>query len=113
MAFNLSLAERLRKTLTVMNISYTEKKMFGGLAFLVNDKMCLNVSGDRLMCRFNPLDHLILESRPGFEKTIMKGKELKGYGYINSAGYTLKKDFDFWVNTCLKFNDAALSYKMK
>ena len=113
MAYNLLLAERLRKALITKGISFTEKKIFGGLAFLVNDKMCLNISGDKLMCRFNPLDQSILESRPGFEKTIMKSKELKGFGYISSTGFTSKKDFDFWVNTCLNFNETVLSSKSK
>ena len=111
MAYNLPLAERLRKALNAKNISFTEKKMFGGLAFLVNDKMCLNVSGDKLMCRFNPEQQMSLENRPGFDKMIMKGKELKGYGYIQSSGYASAKNFNFWVNTCLSFNEKAKSSK--
>lgn len=111
MAYNLPLAERVRKFLQVKNISFAEKKMFGGLAFLVNDKMCINVSGENLMCRFDPKQQATLETKPGFEKMIMRGKELKGYGYINNSGFKLKKDFEFWVNICLKFNNTAATSK--
>ena len=55
MPYNENLADRLREYLAeIPNIEVEEKKMFRGLAFLVNDKMCVNVSGDNLMCRFDP-----------------------------------------------------------
>ncbi len=111
MAYDLVLAERLRNYLQAKNIFFTEKKMFGGLAFLVNDKMCVNVSGEKLMCRFDPEQQRLLESKLGFEQMIMKGKALKGYGYVNPIGYSTKKDFTFWVNTCLQFNYMIISKK--
>ena len=56
MAYNEQLAERLRKALAHLP-NVEEKKMFRGLTFMVNDKMCLSVSGDRLMCRIDPILH--------------------------------------------------------
>ena len=109
MAYDLVLAERLRNYLQAKNISFAEKKMFGGLAFLVNDKMCVNVSGEKLMCRFDPALQSALENKPGFENMIMKGKVLTGYCYVNPSGFTANKDFEFWVNHCLQFNDEAVS----
>ena len=54
MSYDTKLADRVREYLNeVADIQIEEKKMFSGLAFLVNEKMCVNVSGENLMCRFD------------------------------------------------------------
>ncbi len=112
MPFNINLANRVREYLsTIQNIKVEEKKMFGGLAFLVNGKMCVNVSGDRLMCRFNPLLIEELSEKQGFEPMIMKGKEMTGYCYVEPFGFQKKQDFEFWINLCLDFNSKAKQSK--
>ena len=53
MAYNIELANKVRERLAkVPDIEIEEKKMFSGLSFLVNGKMCINISGDNLMCRY-------------------------------------------------------------
>jgi hypothetical protein len=84
-----------------------EKKMFRGLAFMVNGKMCVNVSNDNLMCRFDPDQSQEVLSRKGFLPMIMKGKEYKGYCYVEPIGLKSKKDFEFWINLCIDFNHKA------
>ncbi|MGX5818744.1 TfoX/Sxy family protein [Chitinophaga lutea] len=112
MAYDLDLAARVREYLAeIEGLRLTEKKMFSGLAFLINDKMCINVSGDRLMCRFDPALTDELAERTGFSPMIMKGKELKGYCYVEPIGFKKKKDFEFWMTLCLGFNDRAKSSK--
>jgi hypothetical protein len=112
MAYNEKLADRLREALVqVPKIKVEEKKMFKGLAFMVNGKMCLNVSGEDLMCRFDPERQSELSERAGFRSMIMKGREYKGFGYVSEEGYKNKKDFDFWVNVCLSFNGKAKASK--
>lgn len=55
MAYSITLANRVREYLAeIPHITVEEKAMFGGLAFLVNDKMCINIGEDCLMCRFDP-----------------------------------------------------------
>lgn len=55
MAFNIILASRIREYLTqATSLAIEEKKMFGGLAFFVYGKMCVNVSDQNMMCRFDP-----------------------------------------------------------
>ena len=55
MAYNTKLADRIRAYLIdFTKLKVEEKKMFGGLAFMINGKMCVNVSGENLMCRFDP-----------------------------------------------------------
>lgn len=112
MAYNLQLAEKVRDWLAkIPKLQIAEKKMFAGLAFMINEKMCVNVSGDNLMCRFDPELIMELERKPGFKPMIMKGKVLKGYCYVEPVGFKSKKDFDYWLNLCLDFNERAKSSK--
>jgi TfoX/Sxy family transcriptional regulator of competence genes len=110
MPYNEKLADRLRETLAELP-RVEEKKMFRGVAFLVNGKMCVNVSGDELMCRFDPVLHESVVEKPGFRTMIMKGRELKGYGYVSQEAIHSKRDFDFWINLCLDFNSQAKASK--
>ena len=110
MAYNEKLADRIRESLAQVS-KVEEKKMFRGLTFMVNGKMCVSVSGDEMMCRFDPALHEIVAEKNGFRSMLMKGRELKGYGYINHEGIKSKKDFEFWINLCLEFNSKAKASK--
>lgn len=110
MAFNQELAGRVRELLKSER-NVVEKKMFGGLAFIVNDKMCVNVSEDNLMCRFNPALHKELSTKKGYQPTIMKGRELDGYCYVNQEHIKSDEDLSYWVNLCLDFNKISKSSK--
>ncbi len=114
MAYDHHLANRVREYLAnCKDITIEEKTMFGGLAFMVNGKMCVNVSGDQLMCRFDPQLTRELSERNGFLPMIMKGREYKGYCYVEPIGYKNKKDFDFWLSLCLDFNESAKASRKK
>jgi TfoX/Sxy family transcriptional regulator of competence genes len=54
MAYNESLAHRTREIISLTHTNVEEKKMFGGLCFMVNDKMCVGVEQERLMVRLDP-----------------------------------------------------------
>lgn len=112
MAYDIKLANRIREYLAKFpELRVTEKEMFRGIVFMVNGKMCINVSEENLMCRFDPSLYPEVAERNGFEPMIMKGKELKGYCYVNPHGYKSKKDFEYWVHLCLDFNERAKSSK--
>lgn len=114
MAYDTLLADRVREYLAGFpKLDIEEKKSFGGLVFLVNGKMCVNISGQNLMCRFDPTRTEELSERTGFLQMIMKDKEYKGYCYVEPAGFEKKKDFEFWINLCLEFNDKAKSSKTR
>lgn len=114
MAYNIELADRLREALfNRTEKSIVEKKMFGGLAFMVDDKMCINVTGDKLMCRIDPKDELELSKREGYEELFMKGKKFNGYCYVHEEGFASDQEFAFWVDHCLAFNDIAKASKKK
>ena len=61
---------------------------------MVNGKMCINVSGANLMCRFDPDLQGEVARKQGFRTMIMNGKEYKGYGYIDPSGFNTEKDFE-------------------
>jgi hypothetical protein len=112
MAYNSKLADRIREYLVIYpDLQIKEEIMFGGLAFLVNGKMCVNVSGEDLMCRFNPSLQAEVAERQGYKAMIMKGKELSGYCYVDSTGFD--KEFDYWLKLCLDYNDQAKPSKKK
>ena len=114
MPYDTKLADRIREYLVEFPIlKIEEKKMFSGLAFMINDKMCVNVSGDKLMCRFDPDLLEEVSEKTGYEPMVMKGKELKGYCYVEPIGFKSKKDFEYWLDLCLDYNERAKSSKKK
>ena len=112
MPYSEKLAERIRESLAAIP-KVEEKKMFRGITFMVNGKMCVNVSGEELMCRFDPELQETIADKKGFRKMIMKGRVYKGYGYVSQDAIKSKKDFDFWINLCLEFNGKAKASKKK
>ncbi len=110
MAYSEKLADRLR--IALMDVPHVEeKKMFSGVAFMVNDKMCINVTSGGLMCRIDPELHDELLEKRGCRTMVMKGKELKGYLLINEEDVGRRAELDFLVRQCLDFNERAKSSK--
>jgi hypothetical protein len=108
MAYDLRLANRIREyLLNFPELQIEEKRMFRGLTFMINGKMCVSVSGVDLMCRFDPLLQEEVAEKSGFRPMVMKGKEYKGYCYIDPDALKLKKDFEYWVGLCLDYNKRA------
>jgi hypothetical protein len=114
MAYDTKLADRVREYLAdIPKLKVNEKVMFSGVVFMVNDKMCVNVSHENLMCRFDPGDTEKISQRKGFMPMIMRGKALDGYCYVSPDGFKLSKDFEWWMKLCLDFNPKAKSSKKK
>jgi len=110
MAYNEKLTNRIREALAdVPNVE--EKKMFSGITFMVNGKMCISAGNDRIMCRIDPAIHEEAIKRKGSRTVEMKGREYKGYVYVNEDGIKTKKDFDYWIGLSLEFNERAKASK--
>ena len=108
MAYDHDLADRIREALIdIPNVE--EKEMFSGIVFMVNGKMCINVSHDELMCRVDPaITDQLLEEYSGQTRQMMhSGKPMRGYLYVSEEGYRSKKQFDYWVKLCLDYNPIA------
>ena len=112
MAYDIKLADKIRTYLIDFpGLKVEEKKMFRGLTFMVNKKMCVSVSGDNLMCRFDPVLQDKLSDKIGFQTMIMRGKEYKGYCYVSPDGIKTKRNLEFWLRLCVDFNKRAKSSK--
>ncbi|MEI6946719.1 TfoX/Sxy family protein [Paraflavisolibacter sp. H34] len=108
MAYDTQLADRIREYLAAFSgLKIDEKEMFRGITFMVNGKMCVCVSGSNLMCRFDPAVQEAVAEQNGYLPMVMKGKELSGYCYVHPSGFASRKDFEYWVNLCLDYNDRA------
>ena len=106
MAYNEHLANRIRESLSALR-KVEEKKMMGGLTFMVNNKMCVGILDDEMMCR---IDHEVYESaleRKGCRPMDFTGKPMKGFVFVEESGFKSKKDFDFWISLSLAFNAKA------
>lgn len=103
MAYNEGLANRIRKLLSHKAI-VDEKKMFGGLAFMVNGKMCITAGTDRIMCRIDPEFHEEMIKKEGCRTVLMRGREYKGYVHVSEAIIQKDDDLLYWVNLALDFN---------
>jgi len=112
MPYNEKLADRIREALIDVP-KVKEKVMFSGVAFLVDDKMCINVGPDRIMCRIDPEIHDQLVEERACRTMIMKGREYKGYILVNEEDVQRKAELDFWIRLCLDFNPRARSSKKK
>ena len=110
MAYNEKLANRIRVAFSHLS-KVEEKKMFGGLAFMVDNKMCISVGADRIMCRIDPAIHEEAIKRKGCRTVIMRGREYKGYVHVNEDSVKNKKDFDYWIGLAIDYNKRAKSSK--
>ena len=110
MAYNEKLTNRLREALSdVSNVE--EKRMFSGITFMVNGKMCISAGDDRIMCRIDPAIHDEVLKKKGVRTVMMKGREYKGYVYVNEESIKTKKELDYWVGLSLDFNKKAKASK--
>ena len=112
MAYNEKLADTLREALAELP-DVEEKKMFSGICFMVNGKMCICVSHDELMCRVGPDVQQEVIEKPGIRPMIMRGKTLTDYVYVSPELFKTKKELDYWVTKCLEYNKVAKASKPK
>jgi TfoX/Sxy family transcriptional regulator of competence genes len=110
MAYNEKLADRVRAETHKIT---EEKKMFGGLCFMVNDKMCVGVEKERLMVRLDPERYDEVLEKEGCRPMDFTGKVMKGYVFVDAGALTTKKKLDYWMQLALEFNKQAKSGKSK
>jgi TfoX/Sxy family transcriptional regulator of competence genes len=109
MPFDDKLAGRVRKILEKID-GLSEKKMFGGICFLVNGHMALGLVNEDLMIRVKPDSYEKMLSQPHVRKMDFTGKPLKGFLYVGAKGTESEKDLRKWVLKGAKF---ALSLPAK
>src|SRR4029078_5927637 len=105
MSYNEETAQRVRQILSKFD-GITEKKMFGGLCFLLHGNMVCGVSGmqkDSILFRIDPKDGELLLRKPGVNPMVMKGKAMKGFLYVKESVLTDEKDLEKWIMLSVDF----------
>jgi TfoX/Sxy family transcriptional regulator of competence genes len=98
MAYDEALAERVREVVAAQP-GLTEKRMFGGLAFLLNGHMAVSVSGQGgLLLRVDPARTDELASEPSAARFVMRGREMAGWLRIEAAGVAGDDELRRWVD---------------
>ncbi len=102
MAFDTHLAERMRQILGEKT-AFEEKKMFGGLAFLVGGKMACGIVKDELMVRIVESNFEAALQEPHCRKMDFTGRPLKGFLYVAPEGFDSDRDLSRWIDEGLAF----------
>ncbi|MEO7415381.1 MAG: TfoX/Sxy family protein [Opitutaceae bacterium] len=111
MAYNEELAQRIRDYLGPLRLPTEEKRMMGGLCFMVRDKMCVGVTDDRLMVRLDPLAVPVALQKPGCTPMAFTGRPLKSFVFVSPVGWKAAAEFRYWLGLALEFNPRAKSSK--
>jgi TfoX/Sxy family transcriptional regulator of competence genes len=97
MAYSEELASRIRRALTA-RADVMERKMFGGLAFMLRGNMCCGVVGDMLMLRLGNEGAVAALEEPHTKPMDFTGKPLKSMVYVGPEGIASPDDLHRWVN---------------
>ena len=112
MAYDEHLANRARDFLSSKR-NVKEKKMMGGLTFMVNDKMCVGILNDDLMARIDPKYYDSVLEKTSCCEMDFTGRPMKGFVFIGPEGTKSKKDLEYWISLALDFIKKAKSSKKK
>jgi TfoX/Sxy family transcriptional regulator of competence genes len=102
MAFDEGLAQRIREHLAGTG-GVAEKRMFGGLAFMVDGNMCLGVIGDELVARVGPDATEAALARPGARVFDFSGRPMAGWVTVDQGALQSDQDLDAWAQDALGF----------
>ena len=105
MPYNEELATRVRAALGPLP-GVTEKKMFGGLAFMLNGNMCVGVTSDDLMVRVGPEEHGNLLALPDARQMDFTGRPMKGFVFVTQPGIASDADLQEWLRLGVEFAES-------
>lgn len=98
MAYDEDLAERIREQMTGED-GLTEKRMFGGLAFLINGNMAVSASGQGgMLLRVDPAQTEELIKAPHVRRFEMRGREMDGWLRVDAGATAADADLARWVS---------------
>ena len=119
MAYNEFLADRVRLLLKEKGTVYQEKRMMGGQAFMVDDKMCVGIYHDKksarnhLLCRLGEEGSKKALLQPGCSEMDFTGRPMKGFVKVDINVLDTEEELAHWIKLCLDFNPLAKSSKRK
>jgi TfoX/Sxy family transcriptional regulator of competence genes len=106
MPYDQGLANRVKAALGSSR-RVEEKRMFGGITFMVRGKMCVSVGKERIMCRIDPAIHDAALQRRGCRTVVMKGRDYRVYVYVEAEALRTNSDLNYWVGLALDYNNKA------
>jgi len=101
MAYNEELAERIRAEFG--EVPYVEKKMFGGVGFLVHGNMACGIHKDNMIVRVGPDKHEKLLKKKHARVFDITGRPMKGWLMVEPDGYKTVKQVSAWVKDGIDF----------
>lgn len=119
MAYDEFLGDRIRGVFQSKKISFIDKKMMGGLVFMVDDKMCCGIHIDKksneslLMARIGEEAYAIEIKKEVCLPMNYTGRPMKGYIFVVADGFDMDTDLAYWIQRCIDFNPLAKSSKKK
>lgn len=102
MAYDEGLAERIRDFIR-HRPNLAERKMFGGLAFMLNGHMFVGILGDTLMARIGPAQYPDALRQAHTREMDFTGKPMKGFVFVAPEGFEADSDLERWIDLCVKF----------
>ena len=102
MAYNLDLAAKLRDQLSGTP-GLSERKMFGGIAFMLHGNMAVGVNGDEIMVRVGPEAYANAVIQPNVRPFDMTGRPMRGWVVVTPAGYADPAELAHWVGRGASF----------
>jgi TfoX/Sxy family transcriptional regulator of competence genes len=104
MAYDERLAEELRERLASIDSEVTEKRMFGGLAFMVDGNLAIAASRrGGLLVRTDPAEAEETEALPGVGAMEMGGRQMRGWFFVDTDALGSEADLDAWVDRAIAF----------
>lgn len=110
MAFDEKLAQRVRALLAGKK-GISEKKMFGGIAFLLSGKMCCGVLNDDLVARVSVEDYAAALGKRNVRPMDFTGRPMKGFLYVSPAALLTSRALQAWLDQSTRFIDSLPAKK--
>jgi len=108
MAFDEQLGHRISNLLERRSVKFDEKRMFGGLGFMINDKMCVGIVKDELMLRVLDEKYEHVLAKPNVRKMDFTGRSMRGFVYIDGGGFQTDEQLDEWLDLAVEFGKLGI-----
>ena len=119
MAYDTYQAERILSVFEQRNLDFYQKKMFSGMIFMLNDKMCVGTHIDKrseeslLMIRIGSEAYEKNKDRCGCKPMDYTGRPMRDYSFITPEGYDSERDLAYWVDLAIAFNPYSKASKKR
>lgn len=113
MAIDEKLTSRVREVFAEKSVAVEEKRMMGGLCFMVDGKMCVGIDSNRLMVRLDPAIYEESLKQTGCVPMDFTGRPMRGFVFVNQEGTKSDSSLQYWMELALNYNPQARSTKTK